>query len=60
MIHHSCACGHQHEQERAEEFREKTAPFLVRVIEVVDAINDALLVSRERPYGGQFLFGCHG
>jgi hypothetical protein len=52
MPHHSSARGHQHEQEGAEEFGEKSAPFLARVIEIVEAFDEVLLVSSQWSYGG--------
>jgi hypothetical protein len=48
MAHHPPACGHQHEEECAEQFRAQTTPLLVRVVEIVDSIDNVLLVTGKR------------
>src|ERR1035437_6891036 len=53
------AGGHQHEEERAEQFRTEAAPLLARVVEIVNAVDDALLVTGERALRGCCLSRCH-
>ena len=48
VAHHAAPGGHQHEQEGAEKLGEQAAPFLVRVVEVSDALFDLLLVASEQ------------
>ena len=52
VAHHAATGGHQHEEERAEQLGEQAAPFLVRVVEVSDALDDPLLVASERTRAG--------
>ena len=48
LAHHSAAGGDEHEEERAEELGEEPAPFLVRVVEVLDPFPDGLVGCLER------------
>ena len=60
LAHHAPAGGHQDQEERAEKLREQAPPLLARVVEVGDAVDDALLVASERAQGtrlGCSLFG---
>ena len=57
MAHHAAAGCHQHEEERAEKLGEQATPFLVRVVEVGDAVFDALFVASEQ--SGGFLLRAH-
>ena len=43
VAHHPAARGHQHEEERAEQLGEEAPPFLTRILEVEDPVDDALL-----------------
>ena len=48
VAHHAPAGGRQHQEEGAEQLGEQPPPLLPRVVEVGDAVDDALLVAGER------------
>ena len=49
--HHAPAGGGQHQEEGAEQFGEQPPPFLPRVVEIGDAVDDALLVAGDQAHG---------
>jgi hypothetical protein len=40
---HGCSGGNKHEEERADEFGDESSPFLVRIGEVVDYLQDPIV-----------------
>ena len=48
VAHHAATGGHQHQEEGPEHLGEEATPLLAGVLEVGDAIEDALLVVRQR------------
>ena len=62
MTHHAATGRHQYEEERPQHFGEETPPLLARVVEVLNALHDLLLVAGERSKRaerGNLLFRCH-
>jgi hypothetical protein len=53
------AGGHQDEQEGAEQLREQPPPFLAGILEIGNAIDDALFVARDRAVCGHALGHSH-
>ena len=59
MPHHSSTGSRQNKEERAEQLGEQASPFLSRVVEVADALDDVLLVAGQWAERGDFLCCWH-